>query len=82
MIDLNEMEVIVRDFAATWKSGMNHINTFRMTCFADFRNGTEILKKVLTKVSYHRAIHVCSMDLPACCLFPRLHDLTRPSFCQ
>ncbi|POM72742.1 Vacuolar protein sorting-associated protein, partial [Phytophthora palmivora] len=49
-IDTTQIEKIVREFAATWKSGIEKMNGNVMTYFSNFRNGMEILKQVLTQL--------------------------------
>ena len=49
-VDGATVESLVRDFASSWKSGIEHINTSVMTYFSNFRNGMEILKQVLTQL--------------------------------
>ncbi|KAI9913745.1 hypothetical protein PsorP6_005117 [Peronosclerospora sorghi] len=49
-VDTAQIEVIVRDFAATWKAGIEKMNSNVMTYFSNFRNGMEILKQVLTQL--------------------------------
>ncbi|RLN47396.1 hypothetical protein BBJ29_001954 [Phytophthora kernoviae] len=49
-VDIGQVEKIVREFAATWKSGIEKMNGNVMTNFANFRNGMEILKQVLTQL--------------------------------
>jgi vacuolar protein sorting-associated protein 52 len=44
------VEGIIRDFAANWRTGIQQINDDVLTYFANFRNGFEILKQVLTQV--------------------------------
>ena len=45
-MDARQAEALVRDFAATWKAGIEGINQDVMAYFANFRNGMEILKQV------------------------------------
>lgn len=49
-VDTAQIEKIVREFAATWKAGIEKMNGNVMTFFANFRNGMEILKQVLTQL--------------------------------
>uniref|UniRef100_A0A7S2WQ93 Vacuolar protein sorting-associated protein 52 homolog n=1 Tax=Rhizochromulina marina TaxID=1034831 RepID=A0A7S2WQ93_9STRA len=49
-IDLAQVEAIVRGFAGMWRSGIEAIYQDVLECFADFRNGMEILKQVLTQL--------------------------------
>ncbi|CEG44701.1 Vacuolar sorting protein VPS52/suppressor of actin Sac2 [Plasmopara halstedii] len=49
-VDTAQIEKIVRTFAATWKTGIENMNSNVMTYFSNFRNGMEILKQVLTQL--------------------------------
>ncbi|TMW62995.1 hypothetical protein Poli38472_005613 [Pythium oligandrum] len=49
-VDTAQIERIVREFAATWKSGIEKMNSNIMKYFSNFRNGMEILKQVLTQL--------------------------------
>lgn len=49
-VDTAAVEVLVRDFAATWKSGIEAIYQNVLEYFSNFRNGMEILKQVLTQL--------------------------------
>lgn len=49
-VDEALIETLVREFAANWRSGIQQINEDVLKYFADFRNGTEILKQVLTQL--------------------------------
>lgn len=49
-VDTAQIEKIVREFAATWKAGIEKMNGNVMTYFSNFRNGMEILKQVLTQL--------------------------------
>jgi vacuolar protein sorting-associated protein 52 len=49
-VDTAQIERIVREFAATWKSGIEKMNGNIMKYFSNFRNGMEILKQVLTQL--------------------------------
>lgn len=40
----------MRDFSANWKLGIQQINDDVLVYFANFRNGMEILKQVLTQL--------------------------------
>ena len=40
----------VRDFATNWRAGIQQVNDDVMAYFANFRNGMEILKQVLTQL--------------------------------
>ena len=44
------MESLVREFSSNWKTGVQQINDDVMLYFANFRNGMEILKQVLTQL--------------------------------
>lgn len=43
----------MKDFAATWKSVMEHIRNDVMNYFSNFKNGSEILKQVLTQLALY-----------------------------
>lgn len=51
-IDVNAqvVESLVTEFASTWKQGIEQINRNVLSFFANFRNGMEILKQVLTQL--------------------------------
>ena len=51
-LSLDELlvESLVREFAAQWRSGIQQINDGVLAHFANFRNGMEILKQVLTQL--------------------------------
>eukprot|EP00558_Chaetoceros_sp_UNC1202_P000265 CAMPEP_0197261522 /NCGR_PEP_ID=MMETSP1429-20130617/84593_1 /TAXON_ID=49237 /ORGANISM="Chaetoceros sp., Strain UNC1202" /LENGTH=208 /DNA_ID=CAMNT_0042725791 /DNA_START=1 /DNA_END=627 /DNA_ORIENTATION=- len=51
-LDINAqvVEGLVREFASTWKAGIEQINRNVLNNFANFRNGMEILKQVLTQL--------------------------------
>jgi len=49
-LDEAQVEALVRDFASTWKTGIQQINDNVLAYFANFRNGMEILKQVLTQL--------------------------------
>ena len=49
-LDEAQVETLVRDFASTWKTGIQQINDNVLAYFANFRNGMEILKQVLTQL--------------------------------
>jgi hypothetical protein len=40
----------VREFASSWRTGIQQINDDVLSFFANFRNGMEILKQVLTQL--------------------------------
>jgi hypothetical protein len=44
------VEGLVREFASTWKQGIEQINRNVLSFFANFRNGMEVLKQVLTQL--------------------------------
>ena len=44
------VEGLVRDFSVNWRSGIQQINDNVLAYFANFRNGMEILKQVLTQL--------------------------------
>lgn len=44
------VEGLVREFASAWRSGIQQINDDVLAYFANFRNGMEILKQVLTQL--------------------------------
>eukprot|EP00824_Muranothrix_gubernata_P005780 TRINITY_DN17560_c0_g1_i1.p1 TRINITY_DN17560_c0_g1~~TRINITY_DN17560_c0_g1_i1.p1 ORF type:complete len:764 (-),score=142.62 TRINITY_DN17560_c0_g1_i1:7-2133(-) len=49
-IDTSSVERIVREFASNWKGSMEYINSNVMKYFSNFKNGAEILKKVLSQM--------------------------------
>jgi len=49
-VDTAAVEALVRDFAASWKSGIEAIYQNVLEYFSNFRNGMEILKQVLTQL--------------------------------
>ena len=44
------VEKLVKDFAGTWKQGIEAINANVMNYFPNFKTGMEILKQVLTQL--------------------------------
>lgn len=44
------VESLVREFAGNWRTGIQQINDDVLAYFANFRNGMEILKQVLTQL--------------------------------
>jgi len=44
------VEALVREFSSTWKQGIEQVNRNVLSFFANFRNGMEILKQVLTQL--------------------------------
>jgi len=49
-VDRAQMEVLLRSFHDTWRAGIEAINREVLKSFANFKLGTEILKKVLTQL--------------------------------
>jgi len=49
-VNAQVVESLVREFASTWKQGIEQINRNVLSFFANFRNGMEILKQVLTQL--------------------------------
>ena len=49
-LDEGIVEGIVREFSTSWRSGIQLINDNVLSYFANFRNGMEILKQVLTQL--------------------------------
>ena len=49
-VDESLVETLVREFASNWRSGIQQINDDVLAYFANFRNGMEILKQVLTQL--------------------------------
>lgn len=49
-LDEASVEGLVREFAASWKSGIEAINQDVLSFFSNFRNGMEILKQVMVPV--------------------------------
>ena len=47
-LDEAEVEGLVKDFASSWRSGIQMINDDVLAYFANFRNGMDILKQVCT----------------------------------
>jgi vacuolar protein sorting-associated protein 52 len=41
---------VVREFATSWKIGIEQVNRNVLSYFSNFRNGMEILKQVLTQL--------------------------------
>ena len=48
-INIQVVESLVREFASSWRSGMETINRNVLSYFSNFRNGMEILKQCLTQ---------------------------------
>lgn len=51
-LDEATVEGLVREFAASWKSGIEAINQDVLSFFSNFRNGMEILKQVMVPVRH------------------------------
>lgn len=49
-VNTQVVESLVREFASTWKQGIEQINRNVLSFFANFRNGMEVLKQVLTQL--------------------------------
>ena len=49
-VDEGLVEGLVREFSSAWKTGIQQINDDVLNYFANFRNGMEILKQVLTQL--------------------------------
>lgn len=49
-VNIQVVESLVLEFASTWKQGIEQINRNVLSFFANFRNGMEILKQVLTQL--------------------------------
>ena len=51
-VDINAqvVENLVREFSSTWRQGIEQINQNVLSFFANFRNGMEVLKQVLTQL--------------------------------
>ena len=49
-VNIQVVESLVREFASTWRPGMEAINRNVLSYFSNFRNGMEILKQVLTQL--------------------------------
>ena len=49
-VDSRQVERLVRDFAATWKSAIEKVHKDVLASFANFINGMELLKQVLTQL--------------------------------
>mmetsp|Transcript_17235 Transcript_17235/g.39834 ORF Transcript_17235/g.39834 Transcript_17235/m.39834 type:complete len:751 (-) Transcript_17235:28-2280(-) len=49
-VNIQVVESLVREFASTWRSGMETINRNVLSYFSNFRNGMEILKQCLTQL--------------------------------
>jgi vacuolar protein sorting-associated protein 52 len=45
-LDESLVESLVREFASSWRTGIQQINDDVLKYFANFRNGMEILKQV------------------------------------
>lgn len=64
-LDERACEALVRDFATNWRAGIQQINDDVLKYFANFRNGMEILKQVLTQLLLY---------------YTRFQDLIKKSF--
>ncbi|KAJ4456682.1 Vps52; component of GARP (Golgi-associated retrograde protein) and EARP (endosome-associated recycling protein) complexes [Paratrimastix pyriformis] len=67
--DDSTVETIVREFGQIYRAAVEQINEQVMECFADFKNGTEIFRQVLTQlvVIYTRFSEIldqCYKDRP------------------
>lgn len=49
-VDARQAEALVREFAGSWRAGIEAVNRDVMAFFSNFRNGMEILKQVLTQL--------------------------------
>ena len=49
-LDEGIVETLVKDFSGAWRGGIQQINDDVLAYFANFRNGMEILKQVLTQL--------------------------------
>jgi len=49
-LDAAIVETLVRDFSQSWRGGIKQVNDDVLAYFANFRNGMEILKQVLTQL--------------------------------
>ncbi len=47
LVDEAVVEGLVKDFASSWRTGIQQINDDVLAYFANFRNGMDILKQVL-----------------------------------
>jgi len=52
-VDEQTMEMLIRDFSASWRSGMESINQDVLAHFSNFNNGKEVLKAVLTQLMFY-----------------------------
>jgi hypothetical protein len=73
-VNAEVVEMLVREFASSWKEGIEIINRNVLSYFSNFRNGMEILKQVLTQLLLY---------------YTRFQDLIRkvwrnkpPAFCK
>jgi hypothetical protein len=73
VLDEGIIEGIVRDFSVNWRSGIQQINDNVLSFFANFRNGMEILKQVLTQLLlyYTRFQDIIKKCLPKAPAFAR-----------
>jgi hypothetical protein len=49
-VNAQVVEAVVREFATSWKIGIEQVNRNVLSYFSNFRNGMEILKQVLTQL--------------------------------
>ena len=49
-VNIQVVEMLIREFSSNWRSGMEAINRNVLSYFSNFRNGMEILKQVLTQL--------------------------------
>ena len=49
-VNVHLVESLVRELSSTWKQGIKQVNRNVLSFFANFRNGMEILKQVLTQL--------------------------------
>jgi vacuolar protein sorting-associated protein 52 len=50
VVNAQVVEALVREFASSWRQGIEEINRNVLSYFSNFRNGMEILKQVLTQL--------------------------------
>lgn len=73
-VNIQVVESLVREFSSSWKQGIEQINRNVLSFFANFRNGMEVLKQILTQLLLY---------------YTRFQDILRkiwrsktPSFCK
>ena len=49
-VNAEVVEMLVREFASSWKTNIEQINRHVLSYFSNYRNGMEILKQVLTQL--------------------------------